>query len=331
MTYRWEGISARARGLAGHLLGEERLRVLERTRDVSDLIRELHDTPYARFLGARASGARELEVAIARSAAERLLTLGRWARNEGDPLLPLFLEQDAHNVRGILRGLAGAASEERRLAGAIPTPMLGRKALDTLASAQSAASLAATLVAWGHPLGSPLLEQAQGGSLDTFRMEAALTRGLVTGATAAAERSGETMRRFVSETLDTANIVAALLLVGARHEGETAAFFVNGGGSLSRPDFVLAASATDVARCVEVLERATRRTLFAAAIREGPASASAVSQRILAARIEDLGRRARRDPLSPLPAILFVLRLRAEMARVRRVLWRTALSGGSSA
>lgn len=328
MTRRWEGVGARARGLSAHLLGDERMRGLERTREVGELVRELHDTPYARFLGNRAAAPRELEAAISRSAAERLVTLGRWASAEGDALSPIFLEQDARNLRAILRGLVGAVSREQRLAGSLPTPVLDRRALEALAGAESTASLASRLVAWGHPLGSALLKGAEGARRDTFRMEAALMRGVAMAASTAAESGGEVMRRFVSDSVDARNIFTALLLVRVRREGEPVTFFVDGGRCLSRRDFVLAATAADPARCIDALAAATRGTLFVAPLLEPASSPSAVAARILSARVGDLRRRGRLDPLSPAPAILFFLRLRLEMQRLRRVLWRLSLTVG---
>jgi V/A-type H+-transporting ATPase subunit C len=328
VTRRWESLGARARGLAGHLLTDERMRRLERAKEVGQLIQEIRDTPYALLLGGQLGGAEDLDEALARSASERLHTLARWAGDDGELLLPIFLEQDAHNVRAVLRGLAGATSHERRLSSTMPTPTLGRAALERLASAESPASLASMLVAWGHPLGSGLGKEAQGARFDIFRMEVALTRGFTAAASAAAASCGETMRRFVGDSLDMRNILTALLLVGARREEEPAAYFIDGGGSVSRRDFLLAASARDRAECAERLEKATRGTLFTAPLRERPSSVSSVAARVLAARIQDLTRRGRRDPVSPVPAILFVLRLRMEVQLLRRVIWRLSLAGG---
>ncbi len=328
MTCRWESLAARARGLGAHLLRDEHVRSLDRCTDVAELAHALAGTPYARFLGARTAEPEELEAALARSAAERLGTLARWGDSDRRCLAPILLEQDVDNVRAVLRGIVGAVSHDQRLAGTMPTPSLGRRALEHLAAAESTASVAATLVAWGHPLGSGLLEAAEGAHPDPFRMEFALARGLADAATAAAEAGGEAMLRFTRESLDAHNVVTALVLVAARHEGEPTGFFVEGGLHVSRDAFARAVASAGRPRCAELLADATRRTLFAAPLREPPASPAAVASRILAARIEDLGRRGRSDPLSALPAILFVLRLRLELRRLRRVLWRLALTEG---
>jgi vacuolar-type H+-ATPase subunit C/Vma6 len=322
---RWESLAARARGLAAHLLADERLRDLDRARNLPELVDALHDTPYARFLGSRTQAPRDLELAVTRSVGDRMSTLGRWAGSGGGALAPIFLEQDAGNVRAIVRGVVGAVSHQRRLAGLLSTPTLDLRALETLAGAESVTALAAMLVAWAHPVGASLLVEAERAHAEPFRLEAALARGLAVVSLAAAGNGSEVMVRFVRESIDTDNILTALLLVGVRHEGEAGSFFVEGGRCLSRRDFVLAASARDRNRCADLLREATRGTLFAEPLAEPPASPSAVAGRILAAHVDDLAMRARRDPVSPLPVILFVLRLRMEMRRLRRVLWRLSL------
>ena len=328
MKTSWEVLAARARGLSTHLLDPEHVREVERTETLSELARALRDTPYVRFLPSADAGAAALDVAVTRSLAERMTLLARWAGPDAGPLHAVYLAQDAHSIRDILRGLVGGLPPERRTAGAIPTPFLGRRELEALAHAESAGAAAASLVLWGHPLGSALLEEAGRQHPDPYRLEAALAGRAADEVARAARRGGPHMRAFVREEIDAGNAVTALLLVSARTEGEPSDFFVEGGDVLEREAFVAAASSPDHRVASDVLARALDGTSLAAPLREGAATPPALAARILAARIDVLARRGRVEPLTAAPVLLFVLRLRREARLVRRALWRAALAGG---
>jgi vacuolar-type H+-ATPase subunit C/Vma6 len=266
-----------------------------------------------------------LESAVARSVEDRITLLAKWAGPDDGALRPLFLEQDARNVRDILRGLVGALTPEERIAGAVPTPHLGRRRLAALARLASPAEIAARLVEWEHPLGSALREEAGANRPDLFRLETALARGMAEVAAPAARKGGARMREFVRESIDARNAVTALLLVGARAEGDAEGYFVDGGGSLSRAELVRAAGAPDRATALELLAKACPGTTLGRALGAGPAKPSTLSARILAARIADYAKRSLVEPLSAVPVLLFVLRLRREARAVRRALWAAAL------
>jgi vacuolar-type H+-ATPase subunit C/Vma6 len=323
----WEALVARARGLSTHLLSEERVQALERAADATELTLALRETPYRDSLAAGATLA-GLEAAVTRSLADRMTLLMKWAGPDGSALRAVFVDQDARNVRDILRGMVGALTPEERTASAIPTPELGQKRLADLARLDSPAEVASKLVAWEHPLGSGLMEAAGESRPDLFRLETALARRSAAVAARAARKGGKRMREFVRESIDADNAVTALLLVGARAEGESADFFLEGGESLSREELVRAASAADRASATEALSAACRGTALARALGEGPSQPAAVSARILTARIAAHTRRARHEPLSAVPVLLFVLRLRREAHAVRRALWAATLAGG---
>lgn len=332
MTYAWEALAARAKGMTSHLLPEERLRRVERVSGFAELARELGESAYGALLPPpRDAGPVALERAITRSSAARMTTLSRWAGPAGGALAPLFLEQDARNIRILLRGLAGAWGQESRLAGAIPTPSLDRRSLEHLARAESAGAVAGTLTAWGHPLGSALLHEAGEAHTDLFRLETALDRGFARAASEAARRGGRHMRSFVAESLDVRNVLAALVLAGARREDDVVDLFVEGGTRLSREDFQRAVSTQDPRLAADVLRAASSGAPFAGAMAERPLGTAAVASQILAARIERLRQVSRMDPVSALPVLLFVLRLRRETTRIRRALWSAALAEGVGA
>jgi V/A-type H+-transporting ATPase subunit C len=139
------------------------------------------------------------------------------------------------------------------------------------------------------------------------------------------------MVAFVREGIDADNAATALLLAGARKEGDPAEYFIEGGARLSREDFVRAAGAPDRTRSADVLARAVRGGTLPEALAGTPLTASAVARRVLSARIAQLTHRRRLDPLTALPVLLFVLRLRREAEVVRRALWRASLGGGGRA
>jgi vacuolar-type H+-ATPase subunit C/Vma6 len=135
------------------------------------------------------------------------------------------------------------------------------------------------------------------------------------------------MRDFVRDNIDARNAVTALLLVRARAEGEPKDYFVEGGSSLSLEDFVRASSVPDRVSAAERLAEASRGTLLARALSQAAAKPAEVSARILAARIAAYTKRAVQEPLSAVPVLLFVLRLRREAQALRRALWAVALAG----
>lgn len=325
MTAPWDALGARARGLATHLLGDDRLRALERAADVRELVRLLDPSPYMAYLPPHETAVEAVDLAIARSAANRMDVLSRWAGPDSRLLTVVFLEQDARNVRLIIRGIVGGVARDRRLSGVMPTPTLGRRALETLAFADSTGSVAATLTAWSHTLGPPLLQEARRAKPDLFRLETALARSLADRALREAPRAGRQMSDFVRETLDAQNVLTALLIAGARTETEPAELFVEGGTALGSRAFVDAAMAPNRQRAADVLGRATRRTVFAAPLRQPPATPTALSRRILEARIERLRLEGLAQPISALPVLYFLLRLRREVNGVRRSVWRASL------
>ena len=324
----WGVLAARARGLSSHLLPDDVVGALERAGGPAELARALRDTPYARFFGAGEPGPRGLEVAVARSLAERMALLARWAGPDAGRLRPVYIAQDARNVRDILRGIVGGIAPEQSTASAIPTPFLGRRELEALARAESVGSAAATLAVWGHPLASALLEEATRRHPDPFRLEVALARSAAEEALRAARRAGRHMRAFVREEIDGGNAVTGLLLAGTRFEGEPAELFIDGGAAVTLESFTRAASASDRVQAAEILAEATAGTTLSAPLRTGSLAPAALAGRILSSRIDELTRRGRQEPLTAVPVLLFVLRLRTEAQRIRRALWTAAAAGG---
>jgi vacuolar-type H+-ATPase subunit C/Vma6 len=185
------------------------------------------------------------------------------------------------------------------------------------------------LVAWGHPLGHVLLEEARRTRPDFFRLETSLARFLADDPALAVRPGGRAMAAFVARAVDSRNLVTALLLAGSRSERPAAEAFAEGGEHLGFEDFVRAAESVHREEAAELLARATRGSLFEEPLRESPATPTRLATRLLDARIEQLRKDGRRDPLSPSPVLLFVLRLRREAVKLRRALWGSALIAGA--
>jgi vacuolar-type H+-ATPase subunit C/Vma6 len=324
MSASWDVLAVRARGLTTHLLGDEPSAALGRALDERAVARLLRETAYAPFVPAHDTTPEALDRAVSASIAERLRLLARWGGRKPGPLAPIFLAEDARSVRVLLRGIGGAAAPERRLAGTLPTPSLDRRALETLAGVESAGSLAATLAAWGHPYGSPLLEEAGRARPDPFRLELTLARTFVSAAGAAARAGGDVMVDFVRETVASENLVTALLLAGTRTESPAGEFYLEGAHLPDRRAFVLGASAEGREACLDVLGKAMAKTVFAEALAGRPASPVGLARALLDARIRRLERLRRERPLSAVPVLLFALLARREAGRVRRAVWASS-------
>jgi vacuolar-type H+-ATPase subunit C/Vma6 len=321
MSPSWEPLAVRARGLSTRLLGDEQLGALARAPDDRAVLRVLRESAYAPFVAAHDTAPQALDRAVGASVADRLGVLARWSDGDARPLSPIFLEEDARSVRALLRGVGGAMAPERRLAATLPTPSLDRRALKTLAGAESAGSIAATLSAWGHPYGPPLLEEASRARPDGFRLELTLARTFASAAGSAARRGGRVLGAFVRETITAWNLGNALLLAGVRTESPMEDFFIEGAGRPDLDTFVRAATADGREACVDVLAAAMQGTLFAGALAGRPTSPVQLSRAVLDARIRRLERLRRERPVSAVPVVLYVLLVRREVIRVRRSIW----------
>lgn len=327
MSFGWEAVGARARGLATHLLGEDALRRLASVESPSALVEILARGPYGERLQRGAVDPGAVESALWRVQARRMELLSRWMRPREDLLSPVFLVLDGRALRGIVRGIVGGTPPDARIGDALPTPTLDRKALELLATADSVGSLVATLVAWGHPLGTHLTETTAGvtGRPDLFTVEAALGRAVADAVSRGARRGDDVLRAFAEEEIDTWNASTTLVLAATRPEVDFDTLFLEGGRVFTEEAFLDAARA-DVPEDARARLAATASgTLFEAALADAGLSPSAFEDRVLDARIAHLAAEIRVRPLSSAPVLALVLRLRRESRVVRRAAWRASL------
>ena len=314
----WVGVVARARGLSGRLLSPAALAELAPSTDLRDLgtrlaARRARPAP-------EAVSARSLEDDERRHYGAQLRLLAHWSGAHVNLLAPLFDDEDRRSLRTVLRGAVAGVPATDRLAGLIPTPALPMRALDQLASCDLQAAIAALLVAWGNPYGPPLVAETSRQNPDLFQIEHSLVSTWATRARRAARRGDRAMRAFVKRQLDLANLWTALLVAEHGFDGPAGSLFIEGGALIRRGDLEQAAAAKSRSRAVEILDKLVRQSPLAAATGVG----DNVEERVRHALIREQRAIARQQPLSTAPIIEFWLRLRAEAAAIRRVIWSIA-------
>lgn len=316
--------------MSRHLLDDDALSRLSRVNTQSELFELLVRSTYGDGVRRTGSSPPTVESAVADVAGRYLRVLTRWMHSEESRLAPAFLPLDARAIRDLVRTLVAGRRPEEPFGEGIPTPTLSRRSLLLLASATSPGSLAATLVAWHHPLASGLSPwmKSKAGSPSLYRTEVELGRAMAQAVVEEARRGDVSLRRHAAEEIDAWNTSIVLLLAGTHHGVEREALFLPGGELLDRRAFLTAVQAERRSDAAEVLARAARRTFLESALASPDPSPTEVEDRILGLRIRRRQAEARAHPLSSAPVLAFVLRLRRESRAVRRAAWRAYLSSG---
>jgi len=264
----------------------------------------------------------QLELLLRRRGAEHLGLLASWAGPRLALFRPLFDDEDRRSLRALVRGVFTGQSPELRQRGLLPTPALPLRALEQLARAGDISTIAAALVAWRHPFGRPLADEARRPHPQLLQMEMGLARVFAARARAVAGAGDAPMALFVERTLDLANLAAAQVLAENASDLEARSFFVAGGRLIESDDLAFAA------RCKSGPELASR---LAARVDKTPLEVALDTARrgsadaLLEAEVCEFQREAMRAPLSSAPVILFVLLQRRELRALQRILWSLAL------
>jgi vacuolar-type H+-ATPase subunit C/Vma6 len=314
-----DAVTARARGVATHFLRRATLLQALEAPDLESLARVLQDAGLPSV--GRPLTHLALELATRRWSGAHLARLARWFPARPDLGDLLFGDEDRRSVRAMLRGSAAGAPRETRLAGLIPTPRLPERLLRELAGQPTVPRIAALLVTWRHPLGTPLLEAAESDEPDLFAAERALTAAALATLARAGRRLGGAFERHAREAIDRENVLLALL-VARRSPGETAIGFLAPGGFLA-PERIAAAALGDGA--MTALLGLLPSGPVVEAMRLQVDDTAGLDDAILAARIVELRRQTRLDPLDPAAVLEFALRLRGQVILVRQAIWRLAL------
>lgn len=313
----WDEVVVRARGLSTHLLTSAELDSLARADNLSALVRrlprELQVTPTPAALEASAQ----------RAAARDIATLHRHAgARRARALAALNEDEERRAVRHLLRGALQGAPRQARLAGLLPTAHLSRTALERLADAPDDHAVATRLVALQHPYGLDMLEPTRPVRPDPLAIELALDRVYARRATRAARRGDAILRSYVARTLDFDNAMAAIALATAPSALDYESTYLQGGRSLSREDYVTAASQGDP-------ESARRHVLTHVddpIVERALENAEDPRDAFLRAQIDALSHERRIAPLSTAPVIWFVLRSRLQHQSLQRIIWGVALA-----
>jgi vacuolar-type H+-ATPase subunit C/Vma6 len=308
--------------VATHFLRRATLQQALESSDLESLARLLQDAGLPAVGRPITHGG--VELAARRWAAAHLARLGRWLPERPDLGDLLFGEEDRRSVRAMVRGAAAGVPLEARLAGLIPTPRLPERLLRELAAQPSVPRIAALLVSWGHPLGTPLLETAVGDEPDLFAAERALASASLAALARAGRRLGGGFHRWARATIDLENVLLALQ-AARRSPGEPVVDFLAPGGAINSGRVATAARTGGTDAAATALLALLPAGPVVEALRQHVDDPIGLDDAILAARIIELRQRSRLDPLDPAAVLGFALRLRAQVILVRHAIWRLAL------
>ena len=318
----WEDVITRVRGLSSRLVGRPALLQLSKAPDLRALVRGFAGTPYSAVPESAASDTATFERETRRIAAEHLGIISSWCGSRVGVLAPLFEDEDRRNLRAVTRAIVAATPVEQRTAGLLPTPKLPLALLDELARQPRLRDVAELLSVWGNPYGRAMMAEANRPHPDLFLLQFALDQEYFRRAREAANHAGRQMQEYVELQLDAENLASALAVITHTVERESHGLFLEGGKLLSREDYErLCTAAPSEARAhLERLVAATPMAPLAAADRHRDVEAD-----ILAALIKRLRRVIRIEPLSLAVVLDYVLRLRAEVHDLARIIWGIAL------
>jgi vacuolar-type H+-ATPase subunit C/Vma6 len=184
--------------------------------------------------------------------------------------------------------------------------------------------VAATLAVWGNPYGAVILEEARRQHPDLFALEHQLDHAYARRVRRIARRGGTPMIEHVRLAVDVSNTWSALLLAANEASVPAEQLWISGGAVLPRAIYLEAAGVSGAERAAARLAAVWVGTPLADALRE-PDRAAAMEEAALDIAIRKQRRFARLEPTGSAPVILYVLRLRAELRNLRRIVWGVAL------
>lgn len=324
------GLVARARGLATRLLSREALERLAEADDFGAFARGLSRAGAIVEPLGEPSDVLDVERAVQGMAGRYFRTLQRWQQQMPGVLDVCAARQDHRSLRALLRGAAEGARATARLFGLQPTPSLPSPALAQLAHQATPADLVRQLVLLGHPDGPHLVPAVQKTQVDLLAADAALLRGLADRAMRAAAAADETAREFVRATIDAGNAVNALLCAGGPHDITPADLFVPGGQWLSTARFAAVAAAPSRERALTLLAAALQPSPLAPLLPAVPGDLVDLERVFFVAALNQLTRRARREPLSTAPLLRVLLLIEGQSHDLRALAWGAVLGTPTS-
>lgn len=318
----WEDVVARVRGLGTHLPSTAVLRGFASAADLAALARRLAE---ARLVAADTPiTPQALELELRRWAGRELRILERWLGDRVEPLFLVFGEEDRRSVRALIRGAAAGLPPSDRVSGLIPTPGLPERVLQQLAERRSPGEVGSSLAFFGHPFGAAIARLAAGEEPDLFAIELAVNRAFIATARTGARRGDRVLREEIELVIDLANAESATGLAGGSREADPDAF-LPGGRRLSRAQWALAVGAGSREAGVAAVAPAFTADGLEEAVRLLAASPGRFERLALVRRIRRLATRARIEPLGSAPVLVYALRLRALLLRIRAIVWGVVL------
>ena len=321
----WDDAVARARGLATHLLGVEVYQSLTQAGDVPDLVRRLRNLPAYQQVGAVDHA--DVELVAGMVAAERLALLGSWLGPTRRRVLAMVYQRiEFDNIRALARGMAQGVSPAVRLRATTPTPDQTNRTLEILSQCDSVADLASRLKRLGHPAGRVLKQAlAAGAPTGLFLIECALARLAAGRRSRAAGRGGRLLREYVEEMTDLENAASLMVRDEWGADIDPGLVHLPGGNRIDETTFAALADIAEPESRRRQLIRYVRGTVLETALETGAVDGTSVEVAFQAAQIDRLRLRALQAPLGPATLLRTSLRIRAEAANLRAILWGVRL------
>lgn len=320
----WDDVNARARGLASHLLGAERLQDLGNVVGLKDLVTRLEQAGFHLSLDVALLTPLLVEAGLRRDAGRKLLLLARWCGRRREVLQIVFEEDDHRSLRALLRGAVAAVSPEIRLDGLIPTPALPMRALEELARLADVRAIGALLASWNSPYAGVIRRQDHRVT-DLFQLEVDLAREFLRRSLAAARRGDHFLQSYTRLVVDLENLRSALVLASESHEQTPDQCFITGGERVTLDRYREAATSGGVPEAVRLLAPVFHDATMGSALLRQLDSPAALEDDILALPMRQARSAARLLPLSSAPVLLYALNLRSELRYLQRLVWGLAL------
>jgi vacuolar-type H+-ATPase subunit C/Vma6 len=320
----WDDVNARARGLASHLLGRERLLELRGAAGLKDLVGRLERMGVHLSSDAAFVDPTVLEAGLRREAGRKLLLLARWCGSRTALLQIVFEEEDHRSLRALLRGAVAAIPPEVRLDGLIPTAALPMRALDELAHQPDLRTIGALLTTWHNPYAA-IVGRQDPRIADLVQLEVDLAREFLGRSLEAARAGDDFLRSYTRLAVDLENLRSAFVLAADTHERPPEEYFIPGGERITLNGFRMAAGSTGGADAIRLLVPAFRDSTVSAALLRQPQNPAVVEEAIFALLLNSARSAARLAPLGTAPVIHYALSLRGELRYLQRLVWAMAL------
>jgi V/A-type H+-transporting ATPase subunit C len=214
--------NARLRAMRSRLLSRRTLEALTELGSVQGLLTALTNTAYRDAVEAALVQLTDIACLAEAVRNDLVATLGKvqafYSGTANELAKLVLLRYDVHNVKTLLRGLAGRMPADEIIDSTLPIGELRPADMVELARAANWRIAIDLLATWRLPVAKPLLElrpgqRGQNGGLEPLEMEVALDRWYFETALAGA---GDTvLRDAVAVEADVTNILTTLRLVGA--------------------------------------------------------------------------------------------------------------------